>query len=140
VSRVSDALDAAKKRKPRQARNPRTGEKVWVREKFVVTFRVGNKVQNRLEALAAWSVVKSQETWKIVGVPLLPALPYRFPVSGVPGLLAKQPGTRSFHSPSHIQTCCGANAELRSEVESLLKAGEVQPNPEHKPCAASRRF
>ena len=38
-----------KKRKPRQARNPRTGEKVWVREKFVVTFRVGNKVHNRLQ-------------------------------------------------------------------------------------------
>jgi nucleoid DNA-binding protein len=38
-----------KKRKPRQARNPRTGEKVWVREKFVVTFKPGNKVQNRLQ-------------------------------------------------------------------------------------------
>src|SRR5262249_1362576 len=38
-----------KKRKPRQARNPRTGEKVWVREKFVVTFRAGNRVQNRLQ-------------------------------------------------------------------------------------------
>ena len=38
-----------KKRKPRQARNPRTGEKVWVPQKFVVTFRAGNKVQNRLQ-------------------------------------------------------------------------------------------
>ena len=38
-----------KKRKPRQARNPRTGEKVWVREKFVVTFKAGNKVQDRLQ-------------------------------------------------------------------------------------------
>jgi nucleoid DNA-binding protein len=38
-----------KKRKPRQARNPRTGEKVWVPEKFVVTFRAGNKVQNGLQ-------------------------------------------------------------------------------------------
>jgi nucleoid DNA-binding protein len=38
-----------KKRKPRQARNPRTGEKIWVPEKLAVTFRAGNKVQNRLQ-------------------------------------------------------------------------------------------
>jgi len=38
-----------KKRKPRQARNPRTGEKVWVREKLVVTFKAGKEVQKRLQ-------------------------------------------------------------------------------------------
>ena len=38
-----------KKRKPRQARNPHTGEKVWVREKLVVTFKAGKEVQKRLQ-------------------------------------------------------------------------------------------
>jgi nucleoid DNA-binding protein len=37
-----------KKRKPRQALNPGTGEKVWVREKLVVTFKAGKEVLNRL--------------------------------------------------------------------------------------------
>jgi nucleoid DNA-binding protein len=37
-----------KKRKPRQARNPRTGEKVWVPERFVVVFKPGKEVEERL--------------------------------------------------------------------------------------------
>ena len=39
-----------KKRKPRQARNPHTGERVWVPERFVVTFKMGKEVQKRLKA------------------------------------------------------------------------------------------
>ena len=39
-----------KKRKPRQARNPRTGERVWVPKRFVVTFKMGKEVQKRLKA------------------------------------------------------------------------------------------
>jgi nucleoid DNA-binding protein len=37
-----------KKRKPRQARNPRTGEKVWVPERFVVVFKAGKEVEERV--------------------------------------------------------------------------------------------
>jgi nucleoid DNA-binding protein len=37
-----------KKRKSRQARNPRTGEKVWVPERFVVVFKAGKEVEERL--------------------------------------------------------------------------------------------
>lgn len=40
-----------KRRKPRKARNPRTGERVFVPEKFVVTFKPGQIMQQRIEAL-----------------------------------------------------------------------------------------
>jgi integration host factor subunit beta len=36
-----------RKRKPRQARNPRTGEKVHVPEKMVVTFKPGREMEER---------------------------------------------------------------------------------------------
>ena len=37
-----------RKRKPRQARNPRTGEKVMVGERFTVTFKPGRVVEERV--------------------------------------------------------------------------------------------
>ena len=40
-----------KRRGPRKARNPRTGEKVFVPEKSVVTFKPGQVLQQRVEAL-----------------------------------------------------------------------------------------
>ncbi len=39
---------AVKKRKPRQARNPRTGEMVMVGERFTVTFKPGRNVEQRV--------------------------------------------------------------------------------------------
>ena len=44
-----------KRRAPRKARNPRTGEKVFVPEKSVVTFKPGRIVQKRLEELGSAS-------------------------------------------------------------------------------------
>jgi integration host factor subunit beta len=40
-----------KRRAPRKARNPRTGETVFVPEKSVVTFRPGQIMQQRVESL-----------------------------------------------------------------------------------------
>jgi nucleoid DNA-binding protein len=40
-----------KKRKPRQARNPRTGEKVAVPERAVVTFKPGREMEKRVSTL-----------------------------------------------------------------------------------------
>ena len=40
-----------KKRKARKARNPRTGEKVSVPEKFVVTFKPGKEMEERVHEL-----------------------------------------------------------------------------------------
>jgi nucleoid DNA-binding protein len=37
-----------KRRRARQARNPRTGEAVCVPERLVITFKVGQEVQERL--------------------------------------------------------------------------------------------
>jgi nucleoid DNA-binding protein len=37
-----------KRRKPRQARNPRTGEKVSVPERVVVTFKPGREMEKRV--------------------------------------------------------------------------------------------
>jgi integration host factor subunit beta len=42
---------AVKKRKPRTARNPRTGEKVKVPAKMVVTFRPGREMEERVAQL-----------------------------------------------------------------------------------------
>jgi len=40
-----------KKRKPRKARNPRTGEKVKVPAKLVVTFKPGQEIKERVGKL-----------------------------------------------------------------------------------------
>jgi nucleoid DNA-binding protein len=40
-----------KRRKPRPARNPRTGEKVLVPEKVVVTFKPGREMEERVGQL-----------------------------------------------------------------------------------------
>ena len=40
-----------KRRAPRKARNPRTGEKVFVPEKFVVTFKPGKEMEERVRRL-----------------------------------------------------------------------------------------
>ena len=40
-----------KKRAARKARNPRTGEKVFVEEKYVVTFKPGKEMEKRVQEL-----------------------------------------------------------------------------------------
>jgi len=40
-----------KRRAPRKARNPRTGDKVYVPEKFVVTFKPGKEMEKRVREL-----------------------------------------------------------------------------------------
>ena len=40
-----------KRRAARKARNPRTGEKVFVPEKFVVTFKPGKEMEKKVRAL-----------------------------------------------------------------------------------------
>jgi integration host factor subunit beta len=40
-----------KRRAPRKARNPRTGDKVFVPEKFVVTFKPGKEMEDRVKEL-----------------------------------------------------------------------------------------
>ncbi len=54
-----------KKRAARRARNPRTGEKVFVEEKFVVTFKPGKQMEERvaeLDRLAAQEAAATQNS------------------------------------------------------------------------------
>ncbi len=45
------AFFEVKKRASRKARNPRTGEKVFVDEKFVVTFKPGKEMEEKVREL-----------------------------------------------------------------------------------------
>lgn len=47
-----------KKRAARKARNPRTGDKVFVPEKFVVTFKPGKEMEERVRQLEAREAAK----------------------------------------------------------------------------------
>jgi nucleoid DNA-binding protein len=49
-----------KKRAARKARNPRTGEKVFVAEKFVVTFKPGKEMEERVRQLEEAEALKRQ--------------------------------------------------------------------------------
>lgn len=49
-----------KKRAARKARNPRTGEKVFVAEKFVVTFKPGKEMEERVRQLEETEALKRQ--------------------------------------------------------------------------------
>ena len=49
-----------KRRAPRKARNPRTGAKVFVPEKFVVTFKPGKEMEDRVRELERQANVKSR--------------------------------------------------------------------------------
>jgi nucleoid DNA-binding protein len=49
-----------KKRAARKARNPRTGEKVYVPEKFVVTFKPGKEMEERVRELERRAAARRQ--------------------------------------------------------------------------------
>jgi integration host factor subunit beta len=66
-----------KKRAARKARNPRTGDKVYVPEKFVVTFKPGKEMEERVRELerqaAAVVAQKPHAPPARVGPPARPA-------------------------------------------------------------------
>lgn len=49
-----------KRRAPRKARNPRTGDKVFVPEKFVVTFKPGKEMEQRVRELEQQAAAQAQ--------------------------------------------------------------------------------
>ena len=51
-----------KRRAPRRARNPRTGEEVPVAEKFVVTFKPGKDMERRVKELVRASEAGAEAT------------------------------------------------------------------------------
>ena len=50
-----------KKRAARKARNPRTGDKVFVQEKYVVTFKPGKEMEQRVRRLEEENARRQQE-------------------------------------------------------------------------------
>ncbi len=51
-----------KKRAARKARNPRTSEAVYVAEKYVVTFKPGKEMEERVRMLTEAEAAKSQQS------------------------------------------------------------------------------
>ena len=49
-----------KRRAPRKARNPRTGDKVFVPEKFVVTFKPGKEMEERVRELERQAAIRAR--------------------------------------------------------------------------------
>lgn len=50
-----------KRRAPRKARNPRTGDKVFVPEKFVVTFKPGKEMEERVRELERRAAAQARD-------------------------------------------------------------------------------
>ena len=68
-----------KRRAPRKARNPRTGDKVFVPEKFVVTFKPGKEMEQRvreLEQRAAAEAAAASAAASAVPETTAPPTPY----------------------------------------------------------------
>ncbi len=89
-----------KKRAARKARNPRTGQRVDVPEKYVVTFKPGKEMEERvrqLEREAAEAAARARES----------ALQPSPEVGGTPP--TSPPTTETFGSPQSFGTNSGGN-------------------------------
>ena len=64
-----------KKRAARKARNPRTGEKVFVPEKFVVTFKPGKEMEERVRELERQANAAAAENHAVETNNVAPASP-----------------------------------------------------------------
>ena len=72
-----------KRRAPRKARNPRTGAKVYVPEKFVVTFKPGKEMEKRIRELERAAAAQRAQAPDAASEP---------PSSGVPETLGTSTG------------------------------------------------
>jgi nucleoid DNA-binding protein len=61
-----------KKRAARKARNPRTGDKVYVPEKFVVTFKPGKEMEERVRELERQAAAAAERARTGAQVPSAP--------------------------------------------------------------------
>lgn len=64
-----------KQRAPRKARNPRTGEKVNVPEKYVVTFKPGKEMEERVRQLIEQRNLEQANKQNAEGAPATPSEP-----------------------------------------------------------------
>lgn len=84
-----------KKRAARKARNPRTGEKVEVAEKYVVTFKPGKEMEDRVLKMGTMPEDKKEST---------SAVPF-----STPSTTAGNEGTQSESPPFNSQLATGTS-------------------------------
>ncbi len=84
-----------KKRAARKARNPRTGEKVEVAEKYVVTFKPGKEMEERVRQMGTTPEDKKEST---------SAVPF-----SAPSTIAGNEGTQSESPPFNSQLATGTS-------------------------------
>jgi nucleoid DNA-binding protein len=79
-----------KRRAPRRARNPRTGDKVLVPEKFVVTFKPGKEMEQRVKELERKAAARAARGRAAKGLPAKPLPPKTAaqPVGAIAGSVA----------------------------------------------------
>src|SRR5262249_53554103 len=71
-----------KKRAARKARNPRTGDKVYVPEKFVVTFKPGKEMEERVRELERQAAGAAERARAGANSPAGDSRPMTEPVAG----------------------------------------------------------
>ena len=94
-----------KKRAARKARNPRTGERVDVAEKYVVTFKPGKEMEERVLQLAAEEARKAGQAAETPS----PTMPQTHPVDGQatsdsPSTSVTQPTQSPSYNPNEYST------------------------------------
>ena len=95
-----------KQRAARKARNPRTGEKVFVPEKFVVTFKPGKEMEERvreLERLANEAAAASHNAANNAPAPGTPT-----PGTPTPGPPTGPPAGESYAPPTAYDPSAGS--------------------------------
>ena len=91
-----------KRRAARKARNPRTGDKVFVPEKFVVTFKPGKEMEERvkqMEQKAAEQAAQQRQTAAQAPSPPSSAPPSSAPPSSAPPSSAPPTSVPPHHAP-----------------------------------------
>lgn len=81
-----------KRRAARKARNPRTGEKVYVPEKFVVTFKPGKEMEERVRELERRAAAEAVRNAAAVSTPEISS-PNGLPSSPIAGGESYSPTT-----------------------------------------------
>ena len=76
-----------KKRAARKARNPRTGDKVFVPEKFVVTFKPGKEMEEKVRQLEMEAAAKAAAAGQNIEI--------HHPHGGTPEHVTNQPDTQT---------------------------------------------
>lgn len=93
-----------KKRAARKARNPRTGEKVFVAEKFVVTFKPGKEMEEKVRLLEEAAAREAQARHEAeTGAAASTAEPAA-PVPPAPEPAPEAPATSTYIPPSPVST------------------------------------